>query len=49
MVLSLCFNRGCQNKSALLKSKRIVLRFDMRKPLHEFFAYQKPEFFVYGV
>jgi len=41
------FYRGDKNKSAPLKSERIVLRFDMRIPSHDFSAYRCAVFFVY--
>jgi hypothetical protein len=44
-----CFDGGSQNKSAPLKTKRIVLRIDMRIPFHDFSAYGNADFFVYGV
>jgi len=43
------FYGGSQHKSAPLKTKRIVLRFDMRIPFHDFSAYGNAVFFVYGV
>jgi hypothetical protein len=49
MVLVPIVVGGSQNKSAPLKSKRIVLRFDMRFSSHDFSAYGKLDFFVYGM
>jgi len=43
------FYRGDKNKSAPLKSKRIVLRFDMQIPSHDFSVYRYAVFFVYCV